>query len=175
MIKVPHQSVSFRRQRKRIQKNAYRFLKRPKPLRRLCIQTCILAWPQDGGVRLFGQIDLFPDLYDVMIADFKCSRCFSIAQLFLLHGFYYQLFKFQCVSFVRYALWHRITPHFLVPSILPYLSNKWGAVHSAGLFPCLFCAEKGRSGCISCSLTCSLLEAVPFSCTASKSAKNGKN
>ena len=54
----------------------------------------------------------------------------SLFSVFSLYGdgFYHQLFKFRCIPFVRYPLWHRITPHFLVPSILPYLSNKWGAV-----------------------------------------------
>ena len=40
----------------------------------------------------------------------------------------------SAIAFIRYSLWHRITPHFLVLSILPYLSNKWGAVQSARIF-----------------------------------------
>lgn len=63
-----------------------------------------------------------------VIADFKLPRCFTVAQLFLLHGFHDHLFEFRRVSFIWHALWHGKTPHFLVLSILPCLSNKWGAV-----------------------------------------------
>ena len=56
----------------------------------------------------------------------------TVAQLFLLHGFHDHLFEFRRVSFIWYALWHGKAPHFLVLSIFPYLSNKWGAVQ-----PCL--------------------------------------
>ena len=49
-----------------------------------------------------------------MIADLKLSCCFSIAQLFLLHGFYNHSLELRRISFVWYSFWHRITPHSLV-------------------------------------------------------------
>ena len=58
----------------------------------------------------------------------KSTTGFAVTQFLFLHRFYDQLLEFRRVSFVWYSLWHRKNTPFLSTSIIPYLSNKWGAV-----------------------------------------------
>ena len=64
--------------------------------------------------RSFCQIDSLPCGNALVITYFKLPCRFTVAQLFLLHGFYNLLLELCCITLVRYSLWHNETPHFLV-------------------------------------------------------------
>ncbi len=47
----------------------------------------------------------------MMAVYLKLSSCFAVAEPFFLHRFYYMLFEFRCVSFIRYSSRHKNHPN----------------------------------------------------------------